>query len=131
MKGFSAPPLSFLATLEPLSASKYAEDSVRLGVRMFLGRTTKSRNRRRIAAGVAIVVLLFATSAAVWHHHDSDSQATCQVCHVVHHQPLVASQAQAQLPEPVALNWAGVIRGQSLALDRTTLPASSRAPPSV
>jgi hypothetical protein len=97
---------------------------------MVLSIALQRKSRRRIAACVAIVVLLFATSAGLWHHHDSDSSATCQICHVVHHQPLVQEHVRAQLPELVATMQPIPAQSQRVALDPITLHASPRAPPS-
>jgi len=98
--------------------------------RMNLGRMAKHESRRRLAVCVAIALLLFATSVGLWHHHDSDSSATCQVCHVAHHQPLVQAQVRAQAIRPVAVRAALPVEAQSSALDPITHHASPRAPPS-
>ena len=97
---------------------------------MVLGRISKHGSHRRLAVCVAIALLLFATSVGLWHHHDSDSSATCQVCHVAHHQPLVQAQVRAQVTQPVAIRAALPIEAQSSALDPVALHASPRAPPS-
>jgi len=101
-----------------------------VGEQLVSGGSSQHGSRRRLAACVAIVVLLFATSVGLWHHHDSDSSATCQVCHVANHQPLVQAQVRAQIARPVAIRAALPVEAQSSALDPVALHASPRAPPS-
>ena len=120
----------FLAPLKVGVRRSKLEQFSWVGEQVVPRRSLKHGSRRRLAACVAIVVLLFATSVGLWHHHDSDSSATCQVCHVAHHQPLVQTQVRTQVVRPVAIRAALPVEAQSSALDPVALHASPRAPPS-
>lgn len=88
--------------------------------------------RRRIAACLAIAFLLFATSVGVWHRHNSnspDSEATCQICHIAHHQPLIQAEMGASLSAPVSVRWELHVPAQSILREPIALHASPRAPP--
>jgi len=87
---------------------------------------------KRIAACLAIAILLFATSVGLWHRHDSnspDSEATCQICHIAHHQVLVQPQASAHLPQPIVFARTVSPLAPVVALDLATLHDCPRAPP--
>lgn len=99
---------------------------------MLRNRMSPATIRRRLAACAAIAFLLFATSLGLWHRHapgSPDSENTCQICHVAHHQALVAPEVSTSLSQPLIFSEEVSFVPPALISDPVTLHESPRAPP--
>jgi hypothetical protein len=85
---------------------------------------------RRLTACLAVLLLLVLPYAGFWHHHqNSESSATCQVCHAVH-APVVQPGIAPAIPAPLEIREAAPVAGLCSKLAPAGYQTSPRAPPS-
>jgi len=96
---------------------------------MLFALNSKTLTRKRAIACVALLSFLFLSSAVIWHHHsNSESAATCPVCHAIH-APLIQAESACALTSPAVHDWLVAVAPQSAGFESITRHAPPRAPP--
>src|SRR5215469_2691963 len=90
---------------------------------------SKALTRRRVIACFALLSFLFLSSAGVLHHHsNSESAATCTVCHAIH-APLVQRASVSNLSAPRVERWFVSVAPLSAEFELIVRHSPPRAPP--